>query len=127
MNAPRTSTTGLCVDTEESDSILGTKTVGDGIHSELEPVNRFIITQKTNTLTAECQITAQHSIFTAPPPHARRSVTMEQRDSRSTATTKREFSRAWIRTSLTPTPHGNTETHQHHTQPQCCTSDLKTG
>ncbi|PDQ34923.1 MAG: hypothetical protein B5766_09195 [Candidatus Lumbricidophila eiseniae] len=79
MNAPRTSTTGLCVDTEESDSILGTKTVGDGIHAELEPVNRFIITQKTNTLTAECQITAQHSIFSALPPHARRSVPLSVR------------------------------------------------
>ncbi|PDQ34338.1 MAG: hypothetical protein B5766_11890 [Candidatus Lumbricidophila eiseniae] len=37
----------------ESDSILGAKTVGDEIHAEVEPVNRFIITRKTNTLTAE--------------------------------------------------------------------------
>src|SRR6218665_1987222 len=79
MNAPRTSTTGLCVDTEESESILGTKTVGDGINAELEPVNRFIINQKTNPMTADCQIKAQHSIFSPLPPHARRSVPLSVR------------------------------------------------
>jgi len=48
-----------------SDSIVGAKTVGDGIHTEVEPVSRFIIARKTHALTAERQITAQHAIFSA--------------------------------------------------------------
>jgi len=37
----------------ESDSIVGSKTAGEGIHTEVEPVSRFIITRKTHALTAE--------------------------------------------------------------------------
>jgi len=77
MNARHTSTTGPCLETWESDSIVGARSVGEGIHTEVEPVSRFIIAWKTNVLTAECGITAQHSIFSTLPPHARRSVTMD--------------------------------------------------
>jgi len=44
MNARHTSTTGPCVDTWESDSTVGARSVGEGIHTEVEPVSRFIIT-----------------------------------------------------------------------------------
>jgi len=37
----------------ESDSTVGAKTVSEGIHTEVEPVSRFIITRKTDALTAE--------------------------------------------------------------------------
>src|SRR6218665_1401059 len=53
MNARHTSTTAPYSNTRESDSILGAKTVGDGIHTAVEPVSRFIITRKTDALTAE--------------------------------------------------------------------------
>jgi len=76
MDARHTSTTAPCSDTWESDSIVGAKTVGDGIHPEAARVSRFIITRKTNALTAERQITAHHSIFSALSPHARLPVTM---------------------------------------------------
>jgi len=53
------------------------KTVGEGIHTEVEPVDRFIIARKTDALSAGCKSTAQHAIFSAPPPCARLSVTMD--------------------------------------------------
>src|SRR6218665_2107299 len=61
----------------ESDSILGAKTVGEGIHTEVEPVDRFIIARKTDALSAGCKSTAQHAILSAPPPCARLSVPMD--------------------------------------------------
>src|SRR6218665_2636331 len=81
----------------ESDSILGAKTVGEGIHSlpflspctssaktvgkgihtEGGPVDRCIIARKTNTLSAGYKRTVQHAISSAPPPCARLSVTMD--------------------------------------------------
>ena len=49
----------------ESDSIVGAKTVGEGIHTEVEPVSRFIIARKTNALTVEWG--AQHSTRSSMP------------------------------------------------------------
>src|SRR6218665_1318313 len=40
--------------------------VGEGIHTEVEPVSRFIIARKTNALTTECQITARNPRRSAP-------------------------------------------------------------
>jgi len=51
--------------------------VGEGIHTEVERVSRFIIVRKIDALTAERGITAQHSIFSALPPHTRLSVTID--------------------------------------------------
>ena len=56
----------------------------------------------TDALTTECQITAQHAIFGALPPHARLSVTMDNG------------------TQDVPPPRNTT------TPPQCCTSNLNT-
>ena len=42
MNVRHTSMTALYSNTRESDSILGAKTVGEGIYTEKEPVIRFI-------------------------------------------------------------------------------------
>jgi len=64
---PHTSTTGPCSDIWESNSIVGTKTMDEGIHTEVEPVNRFIAARKTNTLTAECHSTTQHSTRSSTP------------------------------------------------------------
>ena len=114
--------------------------VGEGIHTEVEPVSRFIIARKTNALTTECQITARNPRCSAPsratlrartarvwctsficpltrdapwndphllrlelplPPHARRSVTMDNGTQRCTTTTSLSLGGTWTRTSLT--------------------------
>jgi len=50
INARHTSTTGPYVDTEESNSIVGAKTVGEGIHTEVEPISWSAIARKTHAL-----------------------------------------------------------------------------
>src|SRR6218665_1592079 len=98
--------------------------VGEGIHTEVEPVSRFIIARKTNALTTECQITARNPPYSPPsprplrraapwndphllrlelplPPHARRSVTMDNGTQRCTTTTSLSLGGTWTRTSLT--------------------------
>jgi len=90
------------------------RSVGGGIHTEAERVSRFIFARKTNALTAECGVTAQHSVFGALPSHARLSVTMDNgtRDVPPLRTCL--LGGVWARTSLTPTRHSNTGTNEHH-------------
>jgi len=114
MNARHTSTTAPCSDTWKSDSIVGAKTVGEGIHTAVEPVSRFIIAWKIDALTAECGITAQHAIFGALPPPARLSVTMGNGTQDVPPLRAESPVGVWTRTSLTPTRHGTTGTNEHH-------------
>lgn len=61
----------------EADSIEGRKSVGDGIHTEVERKTRMLFATKVTALTSAEGIAAQLRIFTALPAGARRSTTMD--------------------------------------------------
>ena len=61
----------------EGDSIEGRKSVGDGIHTEVERKTRMVFATKVAALTSAEGIAAQMRIFAALPPQARRSTTMD--------------------------------------------------
>lgn len=61
----------------EGDTILGAKSVGDGIHTEVERVSRMVMARKITRVRSEDTIAAQEAMFAALPAHAARSVTMD--------------------------------------------------
>jgi IS30 family transposase len=61
----------------EGDSVEGIRSVGDGIHTEVERVSRMIIARKVGAISSAEGIRAQRTIFEPLPPGARKSVTMD--------------------------------------------------
>lgn len=61
----------------EGDTVLGVKSVGDGIHTEVERKSRRLIAVKLHRVTSEAVAAAQHAIFAGLPAHAARSVTLD--------------------------------------------------
>lgn len=61
----------------EGDSVLGTKGIGDGIHTEVERHSRMLVATKVDTLTSQAGVDAQKRLFSPLPAHARRSTTMD--------------------------------------------------
>lgn len=61
----------------EGDSVLGIKSVGDGIHTEVERHSRMMLATKVTALTSRAGVDAQKHLFGSLPAHARRSTTMD--------------------------------------------------
>lgn len=61
----------------EGDSVLGVKSVGDGIHTEVERHSRMMLATKVHALTSRAGVDAQKQLFKPLPAHARRSTTMD--------------------------------------------------
>ncbi|MFV0373922.1 IS30 family transposase, partial [Microbacterium sp.] len=61
----------------EGDSVLGAKSVGDGIHTEVERHSRMMLATKVPSLTSRAGVDAQKHLFGPLPAHARRSTTMD--------------------------------------------------
>lgn len=61
----------------EGDSVLGTKSRGDGIHTEVERHTRLLRATKVEALTSRAGIDAQKRLFGPLPEHARCSTTMD--------------------------------------------------
>lgn len=61
----------------EGDSVLGTKSRGDGIHTEVERHTRLLRATKVAALTSQEGVDAQKRLFAALPEHARCSTTMD--------------------------------------------------
>lgn len=61
----------------ESDSVLGTKHAGGGVHTEVERQTRMMFATKVEAITSRCGVDAQKRIFMSLPAHARKSTTMD--------------------------------------------------
>lgn len=61
----------------EGDSVLGMKSVGDGIHTEVERHTRMMLATKVADLTSRAGVNAQKQLFGQLLPHARRRATMD--------------------------------------------------
>ena len=61
----------------EGDSVLGLKSVGDGIHTEVERSSRLMMATKVKTITSRDGVNAQKQLFAKLPVHARVSTTMD--------------------------------------------------
>lgn len=61
----------------EGDTVEGKRSVGDGIHTEVERVSRILFAQKVNTINSEETIKVQTEIFSRLPKPARKSVTLD--------------------------------------------------
>ena len=61
----------------EGDSVLGVKSDGDGIHTQVERTSRFLFARKVQTLTSQAALDAQLAIFTPLPAHLARSTTTD--------------------------------------------------
>ena len=61
----------------EGDSVLGVRSVGDGIHTEVERLTRMMIATKVKTITSRDGVDAQKELFTTLPAQARISTTMD--------------------------------------------------
>jgi IS30 family transposase len=61
----------------KSDTVLGSKTEHDGIHTEVERTNRYLIVHKIPDLTATTTATTQLTMFARLPAHAVLSVTLD--------------------------------------------------
>lgn len=61
----------------EGDSVVGVKSVGDGIHTEVERHSRMMCATKVHALTSRAGVEAQKRLFGPLPEHARRSTTMD--------------------------------------------------
>ena len=61
----------------EGDSVLGMKSVGDGVHTEVERHSRMMRATKVHALSSREGVNAQKRIFGTLPAHARRSTTMD--------------------------------------------------
>jgi IS30 family transposase len=61
----------------EGDTVEGLRSVGDGIHTEVERVSRKLFAKKVDTMTSEETVRVQHDIFVALPTHARKSTTLD--------------------------------------------------
>lgn len=61
----------------EGDSVLGIKSAGNGIHTEVERHSRMMLATKVDAITSRAAVDAQKRLFGALPAHARRSTTMD--------------------------------------------------
>ena len=61
----------------EGDSVVGVRSVGGGIHTEVERMSRMVFARKVSALTSEEGVAAQMHIFGALPAGARKSTTMD--------------------------------------------------
>ncbi|WFP16193.1 IS30 family transposase [Citricoccus muralis] len=61
----------------EGDSVLGVKSRGDGIHTEVERHSRMMMATKVEALTSQAGVDAQKRPFGPLPEHARVSTTMD--------------------------------------------------
>lgn len=61
----------------EGDTVEGIRSVGDGIHTEVERLSRITFATKVQSITSEEGIKAQQKIFTDLPQKARRSTTLD--------------------------------------------------
>lgn len=61
----------------EGDSVLGVKSVGDGIHTEVERLTRLMVATKVKAITSRASVNAQKHLFAHLPSHARQSTTMD--------------------------------------------------
>nr|WP_244301098.1 IS30 family transposase [Leucobacter insecticola] len=61
----------------EGDSVVGVRSVGGGVHTEVERQTRMMFATKVDTLTSRDGVDAQKRIFASLPPGARRSTTMD--------------------------------------------------
>jgi len=60
----------------EGDTVEG-RAHKNGIHTSVERTTRFLVAKKITAITSQATIDAQHSIFATLPPHAARSVTLD--------------------------------------------------
>ena len=61
----------------EGDSVLGLKSEGDGIHTQVERSTRLMIARKVCAITSQAALDAQLAIFTPLPAHMARSTTSD--------------------------------------------------
>jgi IS30 family transposase len=61
----------------EGDTVEGLRSVGDGIHTEVERVSRKLFAKKVEAITSEETVRVQQDIFNPLPPQARRSTTLD--------------------------------------------------
>lgn len=61
----------------EGDTVLGVRSVGDGIHTEVERMSRYLVARKIDTVCSAAVADAQHQVFAPLPPLAARSVTLD--------------------------------------------------
>ena len=61
----------------EGDSVEGLRSVGDGIHTEVERMSRMFFAVKVKAISSEETIKVQTGIFEKLPPPARKSVTLD--------------------------------------------------
>ena len=61
----------------EGDTVEGRRSVGDGIHTEVERVSRMFFAQKVTKINSEETIKVQTKIFAGLPESARKSVTLD--------------------------------------------------
>lgn len=61
----------------EGDSVLGMRSVGDGIHTEVERHSRMMLATKVTSLTSRAGVDSQKRLFGSLPAHARYSTTMD--------------------------------------------------
>lgn len=61
----------------EGDTVEGRRSVGDGIHTEVERISRMFFAQKVNKINSEETIKVQTEIFEKLPSSARKSVTLD--------------------------------------------------
>lgn len=61
----------------EGDTIEGRRSIGDGIHTEVERVSRMTFAVKVDSISSEAALQAQKKIFSSLPPQARQSTTLD--------------------------------------------------
>ena len=61
----------------EGDSVEGLRSVGDGIHTEVERVSGKLLARKVERITSAATVAAQLTIFAALPAKARRTTTLD--------------------------------------------------
>lgn len=61
----------------EGDTVEGRRSVGDGIHTEVERVSRMLFAKKVDRINSEETIKAQTDLFSSLPAFARKSVTLD--------------------------------------------------
>ena len=61
----------------EGDTVEGKKSEGDGIHTEVERVSRFVLAQRVNRIASQETVGVQYRMFAGLPESARRSTTLD--------------------------------------------------
>ena len=61
----------------EGDTVLGLKSVGNGIHTEAERTSRFLMARKIDKVCSHAVAAAQYEVFSPLPAHAAKSVTLD--------------------------------------------------